>query len=68
MSPVLFILETVAYAALWLFGLSVRATLTLNAVVNFVALYAAIRLVAGSRQRVKRPVLRSVVAFASIAR
>lgn len=65
MSPVLFIPETAVYAALSAFGLGVRATLTLNAWVNFLALYAAIRVVSGSRRRVSRPVQGALLAFSA---
>lgn len=63
MSPVLFIPETAVYAALSALGLGVRATLTLNAWVNFLALYAAIRVVSGSRRHVSSPVRGALLAF-----
>jgi hypothetical protein len=65
MSPVLFIPETVVYVALSLLGLGMRATLTLNAVVNLLALYGAIRLVAGRRREGRTPVTGAVLAFAA---
>ncbi|WP_223694958.1 hypothetical protein [Leifsonia poae] len=64
LSTVLFVPEFVVYAVLSLFGLGVKATLTLNAVVNLVALYAAIRFVAGTGERARRPVTFSLAAFA----
>jgi len=63
MSPVLFLPEIGLYLALSLLGLTTRETLVLNAVVNLVALYAAIRLVAGSRKNHGRPVLTALAAF-----
>ncbi len=65
MSPVLFIPETAIYAALSTLGLGVRATLILNAWVNFIALYAAIRVVSGSRRRVSHPVQGALLAFSA---
>lgn len=50
LSPVLFLPETAVYAGLSLFGFGTAATLTLNAVVNLLAVYGGIRLVAGRRR------------------
>lgn len=49
MSSVLFIPEIAAFCALSLLGLPIVATLTLNAVLNVLALYAALRFIANSR-------------------
>lgn len=65
LSPVLFLPETALFAALSLLGLGVRATLLVNAVVNVVALYAAIRLVVG-RPHVGGAVGRSLAAFGAL--
>jgi hypothetical protein len=51
LSSVLFVPEFALYAALALLGLSVKATLTLNALVNLVGLYAAVRFVSSSTGR-----------------
>ncbi|MEO6942109.1 MAG: hypothetical protein ABI238_05575 [Terrimesophilobacter sp.] len=70
LSPVLFIPETIVYGALSIFGLGVRATLTLNAVVNLLGLYAAFRFVAGGRGKtMPAPVgaLSSFAAFCTFA-
>jgi hypothetical protein len=65
MSPVLFVPETAGYWLLSLLGLSVRATLTLAAVGNLVALYAAVRVAAGARRaRAGRPVVGALTGFA----
>jgi hypothetical protein len=65
MSSVLFVPEFALYAALSLLGLSVKATLTLNAIVNLVALYAAIRFVASTGRGQRWNVAASVGAFGS---
>ena len=64
MSTVLFIPELIVYGALSLLGLSPSATLTLNAIVNVMALYAAFRYVAGSLNISRHPVGASLSAFA----
>lgn len=48
MSPVLFIPELALYLGLAAWGLPAKATLILNAIVNFAALYASLRAVAGA--------------------
>jgi hypothetical protein len=63
MSPVLFLPESAVYGALSLLGLGVRATLTLNAVLNFFALYAALRVASGSRAMNRLPVAGALWAF-----
>lgn len=67
MSPVLFLPEAALYGLLALLGLGIRATLTLNAVVNLLLLYGAIRIVAGRRRAGRAPVLAAVCAFAAFA-
>ena len=54
LSAVAFVPESAVYLALAALALPVQATLALNAVVNLVALYAALRLVAGA-VRPRRP-------------
>ena len=65
LSAIAFIPESAVYLALAALGLSTQATLALNAVVNLLALYAALRLVAGAtlRGRRARPAL-ALAAFA----
>ncbi|MDM7855178.1 hypothetical protein [Cellulomonas alba] len=63
MSPVLFLPETAEYGLLSLLGQSARTTLTLAALVTFVALYGAIRVAAGARGRVRRPVAGALTGF-----
>ena len=65
MSPALFIPETAVYAGLSAIGLGVRETLTMNVWVNFLALYAAIRVVSGSRRHSRNPVFGAVLAFSA---
>jgi len=65
LSPVLFLPETAVYAALSMFGLGTTGTLTLNSVVNLLAVYGGIRLVAGRFRPGARPVTGSVLAFAA---
>ena len=60
LSAVAFFPESAVYLALATLGLSTQATLALNAVVNLLALYAALRLVAGAalpERTVGRPAL-----------
>ncbi|MFI8633345.1 hypothetical protein ACIGEP_12190 [Microbacterium sp. NPDC077663] len=65
LSPVLFLPETAVFAALSFLGLGTPATLTLNAVVNLLAVYGSIRLVAGRRRAGVHPVAGAVLAFAA---
>lgn len=68
LSPVLFLPETAVYGALSFLGLGTNGTLTLNAVLNLLAVYGGIRLVAGRfrpESRPVRPVRGSVLAFAA---
>jgi hypothetical protein len=63
LSSVLFVPEFALYAALALIGLSVKATLTLNAIVNLVAVYAAVRFVSSTGRGHRWNVAASVGAF-----
>ncbi|MFJ6652802.1 hypothetical protein ACIQLJ_08415 [Microbacterium sp. NPDC091313] len=63
MSPVLFLPEIAVYALLSLLGLGLRATIVLNAVVNLLALYGALRIVAGRARPGRAPITGSLVAF-----
>lgn len=63
MSPVLFLPEIAVYGLLSLLGFGLRATIVLNAVVNLLALYGAIRVVAGRARPRRAPVTGSLVAF-----
>lgn len=69
MSSVLFVPEAVVFAVLWMLGnllsLDVTVVLAINAVVNLVALYGAVRLAAGRRRGGHAPVAWSVIALAS---
>ncbi|WP_284292691.1 hypothetical protein [Luteimicrobium album] len=65
MSPVLFLPEIGLYLGLSLLGMTTRETLVLNALLNFIGLYAAIRLVAGARRNHRAPVIGALAAFAS---
>ena len=65
LSPVLFLPETAVYGALSLLGLGTTGTFTLNAVLNLLAVYGGIRLVAGRFRAGARPVRGSVLAFAA---
>lgn len=67
MSPVLFLPETLVYGLLATLGWGMRATLVLNAVVNLLALYGALRLVAGRRRPGTAPVLGALLALAAFA-
>jgi hypothetical protein len=67
MSPVLFLPEIGVYGLLSLLGLGLRATLVLNAVVNLLALYGALRLVAGRRREGRAPVTAALLAFGAAA-
>jgi hypothetical protein len=63
LSPVLFLPETLVYGVLALLGLGMRATLLLNAMVNLLALYGALRLVSGRRRVGSAPVAGALLAF-----
>ncbi|MFJ6678279.1 hypothetical protein ACIQLK_04015 [Microbacterium sp. NPDC091382] len=65
LSPVLFLPETAVYTVLSFLGLGTTGTLTLNAVVNLLAVYGGLRLVAGRFRPGARPVRGSVLAFAA---
>ncbi|WP_460783097.1 hypothetical protein [Microbacterium tumbae] len=66
MSTVLFVPETLVFSALRLaLPLGIDALLLVNAVVNMVALYGAVRLVAGRRAPGRAPVAWSLVAVAA---
>lgn len=68
MSSVLFLPEVLLLGLLWMIGqllaLDVNAVLLINAVVNLVALYGAIRFVAGRRRAGTAPIGWSIVAMA----
>lgn len=68
MSSVLFLPEIVLFAVLWVIGqmlaLDVNSVLLINAVINMVALYGALRFVAGRRRSAHAPVGWSLVALA----
>lgn len=63
LSPVLFLPESVVYGMLSVLGLGMRATLTLNALVNLLAFYGVVRLVAGRRAAGRAPVAGALLAF-----
>lgn len=63
MSSVLFLPEIAVFGALSLMGLPIMATLTINAVLNFLALYAVLRFIAGTRAAA----LAGFAAFAALA-
>src|SRR3546814_4762228 len=63
MSPVLFRPETLVYGLLGALGWGMRATLVLNALVNLLALYGALRMVAGRRRTGAAPVVGALLAF-----
>ncbi|WP_426186415.1 hypothetical protein [Microbacterium sp. TWP3-1-2b2] len=71
MSSVLFLPEIVLFGLLWmlgrLFALDVNAVLAINAVLNLIALYGAVRLVAGRRRADSAPVLWSLVAVGAFS-
>lgn len=68
-SSVLFVPEIIVFGALWMLGrllsLDVDAVLTLNAIVNLVALYGAIRFAAGRRSAGRAPVAWSILAMSA---
>ncbi|MEA5453647.1 hypothetical protein SPF06_02830 [Sinomonas sp. JGH33] len=69
LSAVLFIPEMGLYFALAALGLGVKGTLALNAVVNLLLLYAALRFLSGIAQRALPPSRRvggALVAFATV--
>ncbi len=63
MSPVLFVPEIGLYWVLSLLGLDVSGTLILSAVVNFLLLYGAMRVVAGRRSRLAHPVSGALLVY-----
>ncbi|MCP2638374.1 hypothetical protein K0817_017620 [Microbacterium sp. HD4P20] len=65
MSTVLFLPETAVLGMLTLFGLGVNGTLALAGIVNLVAFYGALRVVAGSTARVRAPIAGALLAFAT---
>ena len=65
MSTVLFIPELLVFCALRAFGAGVEGSLVINAVVNLVALYGALRFAAGTRSRA--PVAGALLALAAFA-
>lgn len=69
MSSVLFLPEILVFGALWMLGqllsLDIDAVLVLSAVVNLVAFYGAVRLVAGRRRNGYAPVAWSMIAVAA---
>jgi hypothetical protein len=67
LSAVAFVPESAVYLALAAFGLSVQATLALNAIVNLLALYAALRLVAGTALGTRAGPSRAVLAVCAFA-
>lgn len=67
MSPVLFLPETVVYGMLSLLGLGLQGTLVLNAVVNVLALYGALRIASGRRAPHRAPVAGALLALAVFA-
>ncbi|WP_460802643.1 hypothetical protein [Microbacterium sp. GXF6406] len=68
LSSVLFLPELVVFGMLWaigaLFGIGTNALLVVNAVLNVLALYGALRFVAGARRANRSPVLWPVLAIA----
>ncbi|WP_460795937.1 hypothetical protein [Microbacterium sp. GXF0217] len=64
MSTVLFVPESALFALLRLLPFGIDALLLLNAIVNIVALYGAVRLVAGRRAPGRAPVAWSLAAVA----
>lgn len=67
MSPVLFLPEIAVFGLLSLLGLGLRATIVLNGVVNLLALYGALRVVAGRRAAGRAPVAAALAAFGAVA-
>jgi hypothetical protein len=67
MSPVLFLPEIAVYGMLSLLGLGMRATLVLNAVLNLLALYGALRVASGRRGAGRAPVVGALTALAVFA-
>jgi len=63
LSSVAFVPEAAVYLALAALGLPVQATLALNAVVNLLALYAALRFVAGAALPGREPATRAALAL-----
>ncbi|GAB3616853.1 hypothetical protein GCM10027416_14100 [Okibacterium endophyticum] len=67
MSSVLFLPEIAVYGLLSLLSLPVAATLTINAVVNFMVLYTSIRYVAGRNGSSLTAVAGSLLAFSAFS-
>jgi hypothetical protein len=67
LSSVAFVPESAAYLALAALGLPVQHTLALNAVVNLLALYAALRSVAGAALPDRAAATRAALALGSFA-
>src|SRR3546814_11393389 len=67
MSPVLFLPETLVYGLLGALGWGMRATLVLNALVNLLALYGALRMVAGRRRTGAEPVVGALLALTALS-
>ncbi|KRB37351.1 hypothetical protein ASD93_13590 [Microbacterium sp. Root180] len=67
MSSVLFVPETAVLGILSLWGLGSEGTLLVAGVANLVALYGALRLVAGARRPGSAPVAGSLLALAAFA-
>ncbi|WP_019181997.1 hypothetical protein [Microbacterium yannicii] len=65
LSTVLFLPETAVLALLTLVGLGITGTLALAAIVNFVALYAVLRIAAGATARASMPVAGALLAFSA---
>ncbi|MGN8553245.1 UNVERIFIED_CONTAM: hypothetical protein OHV15_11740 [Microbacterium sp. SLM126] len=67
MSSVLFVPETAVLGILSLWGLGIEGTLLVAGVANLVALYGALRVVAGARRPGSAPVAGSLLALAAFA-
>ncbi|KQM83136.1 hypothetical protein [Agromyces sp. Leaf222] len=64
MSPVLFVPEAIAFAAVSAVVPDLRMAFIMSSVLNFVALYGAFRVASGSRRTATAPVLGAVAAYA----
>lgn len=64
MSSVLFLPELLVFGIFWLLAGGENAAVLLNAVFNFVCLYVALRIAAGSRARARAPVAAAIAGFA----
>jgi|GEM_PF-742033 len=67
LSSVLFLPETAVLGLLTLLGLGITGTLALAGVVNIVALYAALRVAAGSTTRARAPIAGALLAVSGFA-